>query len=291
MQRTIQFVLTHPFTRGHRITALARLFKWQLLSRLRKQPVVHQFTKNSKLWVWKGLAGATGNIYCGLHEFEDMAFLLHLLRPDDLFIDIGANIGSYTMLASAEAGANTIAVEPVPQTFGHLTQNIKLNNIAAKATALNIGLGSKKDNLKFTRGHDTGNHVATEHDTDVTEVKVDTLDNILAGQTPLLLKIDVEGFETEVLNGAEKILNSPGLKAIIIELNGAGDRYGFNDNDIHQLLFTKGFKVMRYNPFKRELAGAAERNTEHNTLYLRDIDFISNRVNAANKIYVQGRPL
>jgi FkbM family methyltransferase len=290
MQRTIKFVLNHPFTKGHRIAALVRLFKWQLFSRLHKQPAVHQFTQNSKLWVWKGLTGATGNIYCGLHEFEDMAFLIHLLRPDDLFIDIGANIGSYTMLASAEAGARTIAIEPIPQTFEHLIQNIKLNNITDKATALNIGLGQQEGMLKFTKDKDTGNHVATNIDTETTDVVVDTLDNILKDKLPLLLKIDVEGFETEVLKGAVKTLCSPALKAIIIELNGAGNRYGYNDDDIHLLLLANGFKVMRYSPFKRELIDAT-RNTEQNTLYVRDVAFIISRLKSANTIYVQGRPL
>ena len=290
MQRTIKFVLSHPFTKGHRIAALAKLFKWQLLSRLRKQPAIHQFTRNSKLWVWKGLTGATGNIYCGLHEFEDMAFLLHLLRPGDLFIDIGANIGSYTILASAEAGATTIAIEPIPQTFEYLKQNILLNKIGNNATALNIGLGKQEGTLKFTKHHDTGNHVATNADTDTTDVAVNTLDNILTGQCPLLLKIDVEGFETQVLKGAANTLACVDLKAVIIELNGAGDKYGFSDDDIHLLLLANGFKVMRYNPFKRELKDA-ERRSEQNTLYVRDVEFLINRLNNAPLTYVQGRPL
>jgi FkbM family methyltransferase len=290
MQRTIKFVLSHPFTKGHRVAALAKLFKWQLLSRLRKQPAIHQFTQNSKLWVWKGLTGATGNIYCGLHEFEDMAFLLHLLRDDDLFIDIGANIGSYTILASAEAGATTIAIEPIPQTFEYLKQNIALNNINDKAKALNIGLGKQEGILKFTKHHDTGNHVATNADTDTTDVAVNTLDSILNAKSPLLLKIDVEGFETEVLKGAAKTLTAPGLKAVIIELNGAGDKYGFSDDDIHLLLLANGFRVMRYNPFKRELRDA-ERSFEQNTLYVREVEFLINRLNTARIFYVQGRRL
>lgn len=109
--------------------------------------------------------------------------------------------------------------------------------------------------------------MATDEDTDITEVPVDTLDNTLAGETPALIKIDVEGFETEVLNGAASILASPGLKAIIIELNGAGNRYGFDDKDIHRLLLNHGFKTMQYTPFARELK-YAQLNTEHKTLYL-----------------------
>lgn len=57
------------------------------------------------------MTGATGNIYVGLHEFEDMAFLLHVLRRTDLFVDVGANIGSYTILAGGAAGAKLLLNE------------------------------------------------------------------------------------------------------------------------------------------------------------------------------------
>jgi hypothetical protein len=56
----------------------------------------------------------TGNLYAGLHEFSEMGFLLHLLRQNDLFVDVGANLGSYTVLASAVCQARNIAFEPVP---------------------------------------------------------------------------------------------------------------------------------------------------------------------------------
>ena len=46
------------------------------------------------------MTGATGNIYCGLHEFIELTFLLHLLRPNDLSLNIGANVGSYIILAA-----------------------------------------------------------------------------------------------------------------------------------------------------------------------------------------------
>src|ERR1700744_5278945 len=159
MLRTINFIRQHPLTRRRPIPAIFRFLKWQMVSRIRKAPMVYQFTPGSKLWVWNGLTGATGNIYCGLHEFEDMAFLLHFLREDDLFVDVGANIGSYTMRASAEIGARTIALEPVPETFKNLVNNIQLNGITDRVKALNIGAGSIKSTLKFTSSFDTGNHV------------------------------------------------------------------------------------------------------------------------------------
>jgi hypothetical protein len=97
------------------------------------------------------MTGATGNIYSGLHEFEDMGFLLHFLRPDDLFVDIGANIGSYTILASAAIGAATIAFEPVPDTHEWLRLNVAINNVDNKVERRREALGWGDDyELLFT---------------------------------------------------------------------------------------------------------------------------------------------
>ena len=71
-------------------------------------------------------------------------FFCIFLRPSDLFIDIGANVGSYTILASSEINAKTIAIEPVPSTFENLIDNISINKMQEKVKALNIGLGSKE---------------------------------------------------------------------------------------------------------------------------------------------------
>jgi FkbM family methyltransferase len=286
MLRTFKFILKHPLTRSRPFSSILNVFKWQLCSRLYKFPIVYQFTQNSKLLVWNGLAGATGNIYSGLHEFEDMAFLLHFLRDSDLFIDIGANIGSYSMLASAEVGAQTIAVEPIPQTYTYLLQNIAVNDIHQKVTALNMGLGSEKATLKFTKALDTGNHVAGDEELDCVSVSVDTLDSVATGKSPALLKIDVEGFEMNVINGAVTTLQNTALKAIIIELNGSGDRYGHTDNDIHLKLLQYGFKAMKYFPFERKLIDAVP-NKEHNTLYIRDLQYVSERLKTAKKVVVK----
>ncbi|WP_295433058.1 hypothetical protein [uncultured Thiodictyon sp.] len=56
------------------------------------------------------------DVYCGLHEFEDLAVALRFLQPRDLFIDIGPNVGSYSILGAA-AGARCFAIEPIPRTL------------------------------------------------------------------------------------------------------------------------------------------------------------------------------
>ncbi len=94
-----RFISEHLLTRDHQLAAWLRFIRWQIGSRLLKHPLIIPWVGPTKLIIERGMVGATGNLYCGLHEFDDMGFVLHFLRPDDLFLDIGANVGTYTVLA------------------------------------------------------------------------------------------------------------------------------------------------------------------------------------------------
>lgn len=102
--RSLRFVWRHPLNAKARLAAVSRVARWQIASRLMAGPIAFPFVNESKLFAVRGMTGATGNYYCGLHELNDMAFVLHLLREDDHFLDVGANIGSYSVLAAAAGG-------------------------------------------------------------------------------------------------------------------------------------------------------------------------------------------
>ena len=290
LQAIFKTINTHPLAGKHRLKAYGKFIYWQLLNVVDPKERKVKFLKHSFLLAKKSRKGATGNIYLGLHEFPDMGFLLHFLRPGDMFFDIGSNIGSYTVLAAKEAGANVIAFEPIPSTFQVLKQNIELNAISALVHPLNVGVGAKAETLIFSKTHDTVNHVipATQRQsaTEVIEVPVVSMDEIvIKNSMPVLIKIDVEGFETEVLNGMNATLNNDHLRGIIIELNGSGGRYGYDENLIHQKLVNAGFQAYEYDPFARFLKEILKHGA-FNTLYLRDIEFIKARISSADKIEI-----
>lgn len=282
---TFREILNHPLNKNQRIKSLLRFVSWQFGSRLIKYPIIYNLTGNSKIVVSKGLTGATGNLYCGLLEFDDMMFLLHFLRAEDLFYDIGSNVGVYTVLASAEIGCKSIAIEPVPSTYNKLCGNLSLNCIDSHVQALNIGIGSSLSKLEFTSDQDSMNHVAFDNDPNNIVVNVNTLDNIAYENTPNLIKIDVEGFESEVINGGNNTFSDKNLKAIIIELNGSGSRYGYVDIEIHKKLINYGFKPYSYFPFDRKLIELSSFG-RHNTIYIRDFAFVVERIKNARKIKV-----
>lgn len=219
---------------------------------------------DSKLIVRNGMTGATGNIYCGLHEFSDMAFVLHLLRPGDLFVDVGANIGSYTVLTSAVCGARTIAIEPDPDTMHSLRKNVIANDMEGRVTLIAAAVGAELGSVSFTIGRDTTNKVADALDGNTRVVNVRTLDDILTIDSPVLIKTDVEGYEAQVVAGSLKTLANGSLRALLIETVEA---------EVHSTLMDAGFIEFSYEPFDRKLIpvnGSAQTVHKTNSLFLRD---------------------
>jgi FkbM family methyltransferase len=290
---TISFILRHPINHGGSFRALKRYFQWQLGSRILPGPVVYNWIEGTRFIVRSGETGLTGNIYLGLHEFEDMAFLLHFLKKDDLFIDVGANAGSYTILACGVKKANGIAIEPVPSSASRLIENIRLNRLEDSVRIIEKGVGDKRDNLYFSSDQDTTNHVLTSKSskTDIV-IEVVKLDEIDRKAKPTVVKIDVEGYEVPVLRGMKKILGKTSLKALIVEMNGSGNRYGFEEKEVLKIMKANNFKPFVYDPFRKKLnSSEAQRVSENNTLFIRDISFVQNRLKKSKSFMVFDRKI
>jgi FkbM family methyltransferase len=223
-----------------------------------------------------------------------MSFLLHYLRPGDLFVDIGANIGSYTVLASGAAGSDSICFEPMPSTFESLIDNLNLNRLLPpRVVPFNAAVGAKGGSALMVADQDTMNHIirGSDYVGKTVEVPVLTLDGVLQSENqkvPAMLKIDVEGFEADVLTGAENTIKSPDLEVILIELNGCGAAFGYDDRDINQSLTDCGFKLVKYDGLTRLLRPIVFGMHRDNALYVRDIDRVQERVIQSKRFKVAG---
>jgi FkbM family methyltransferase len=293
IQQTYNFIRQHPLGRRHTLRAVRNWIGWQLRSRLTPGPHIVPFVGATRLAVKRGMHGATGNIYCGLHEFEDMAFVMHLLREDDLFVDVGANVGAYTVLSSGVCRAKSLAIEPAKSAQEALKVNIQLNSLDQEVEIQDCAVGARFGTVSLSQGLDCVNHVLGESENiPYAEVPLRTLDDLLGGAVPTLMKIDVEGYELSVLQGAAKVLAEPGLLAIIVEANGSGRRYGLADSDVTRLLQGNDFSVARYDPLARDVtAKEIVQNTTGNTLFVRDLDQVRIRVRGAPLRSVLGHQL
>ena len=147
-----------------------------------------------------------------------------LIGPDDVVVDIGANIGMTAILFSSLAH-KVIAFEPSPSTYRILSENLSKAKVTNVET-INLGLGAKRESLTitFARNNRSGGYVSNkikpikDHVTE--EIQLDTIDRYFADCKikPNFIKIDVEGFEQHVIEGGRKFLdhNRP---VVILEMN------------------------------------------------------------------------
>jgi hypothetical protein len=139
---------------------------------------------------------------------------------------------------------------------------------------------------------DTTNHALAlgEQSDNAISVNVSTLNAVLMDETPAMMKIDVEGFETPVLEGALEILKKESLHSIIMELNGSGSRYGFDESKLLAMLLDFGFQTYSYNPMDRTLINLQGKNLNSgNTLFIRNEPLVQERLKNSFKVTVHGK--
>ena len=233
-------------------------------------PVVVPFVDTSVLIVELGMKGATGNVYAGLHDFGEMSLLLHFLRPEDVFVDVGANIGSYSILAGGVVGAKTFAFEPIPRTFSWLIRNLRINNVNDRVVARQIAIGAETGEQRFSADRDTQNSVVSDtYEGDTVLISSEKLDDAIGNARPAMIKIDVEGFESAVIDGAVATLAMPELSVVIIEGRSA---------HCEGALRRAGFQEINYDPFARCISPAANDCTRFcNHIWVRNVDQMESR--------------
>jgi len=232
----------------------------------------------------------TGNYYFGIAEPDVMPFVLHVLQPGDLFVDIGANGGAYTVLASAEKGAKTVAIEAEPETFKGLVKNIELNKLNDLVEAWPVAVSDVNGNLPFTNSEHASNWICFEDRPDIINVEAKMLDTILNGKIPTVIKMDIEGYEHNALLGAHHSISNDGCKALVLEFSNNGEYYGYGNKVTHQLLTQYGFKPYRYHYKTKSLESFDPLTTGFNInmIYIKDIAFIQQRLDTANHILMSG---
>jgi len=291
--KILKNILNHPFNIDRKIKSVFCFLRWQFISRIWDNYLIYNLTENTRILVKKGLTGVTGNIYTGLYEFEDMLFSLHLMQEEDIFYDIGANVGVYSILISGEKKSYSYAFEPTPDIFSILNLNIKLNNLENNVKLFNCALGNENTKINFKLNKlGVTNHISEkvkEGPDNLIEVDLKRIDD-LGIRSPNLIKIDVEGFEYEVLKGANSIFHSNSLHGVIIELNGSGKKYGITDMEVHQFLLQFGFFPVSYNPFKREINILASFGSK-NTIYIKNQKLVEERLLNSFKIKINNKSI
>lgn len=212
-------------------------------------------------------------IYVNDFERTDREFLKAYLKPGDLFVDIGANIGLFSLLAAKLVGpsGNVYAFEPTGRIYERLAVNVRLNGfecVACYPLALSDHIGQQP--LFISKdGFDAWNSFARpvagqsfEHEL----VECETWDHFaiqhdLLGKVSMI-KLDVEGWEIPVLSGAKETLSRADAPLLQVEFTDAvSASAGFSCKDTYQFLDDLGYRMFVYDAKRRELINDPLRET------------------------------
>jgi FkbM family methyltransferase len=175
------------------------------------------------------------------HEGDVEEFVKQHLKEGSIFVDVGANIGYYTIIASKLLGSKgkVYAVEPVPSTATILKINIKLNGCNNVIVIEGAAWSTKGRLILRIPGTNYGYASAVRLGSKSISVKAIPLDEVLGSVEYVdLIKIDVEGAEYEVLKGAKNTLLK--TKCVVIELTR-------NVKEVLEFLMNFGFKIKKTN--------------------------------------------
>jgi len=189
-----------------------------------------------------------------------VAWLEEDVEDGSVLFDIGANVGAYSLVAWAKSAGKTkvFAFEPGATTFPQLCRNIILNGAADAIVPLNIALSSRRELQLFkynTLLAGGGEHLglsdeasaSSQHSASVSFTQpvityaLDEVIELFRLPWPNHIKIDVDGHEYGILEGATKVLDSDALRTIQIEI-GEDDRFA---TEMKALLSSRGFRVKR----------------------------------------------
>lgn len=214
-----------------------------------------------------------------------MNFLLRYLRAEDSFLDIGANVGVYTLLAASKIRSGYIySFEALSKNYTRLQENLQINQFEQVKTyelavsnqtgsvALNLAEGDSKPFITSTI---TNNTIA---------VSTDTLDNLLQNQ-PIanltLAKMDIEGAELLALKGAVSLLKKQCPQVWILEINDSVNNFGHQKQDLVNFLNSYGYNLYGYSADTNQVFPITlEQQQGNNVLAIADsaVDFVRDRL-------------
>lgn len=249
-------IRTHPANRKSPSLALIHAIHWQITKRLTGRPLDISY-HGLKLRCYPDSHSASRAIYfSGLPDYREMRFVLDFLRPGDQFIDAGANVGLYTLLALSVVGPTGYvhAFEPNSTVIRILNESLQLN-AADNVTVHAFGLADTEGMAGFVMTNDncTAHIVNSSSSAARTEIPIGRLDQILDNVPYAMAKFDIEGYEPFAIRGASRWLQENNPPVMLIEMAGYSEQFGITTPDFINELDQLGYYTAVYHPDSREL--------------------------------------
>jgi FkbM family methyltransferase len=181
------------------------------------------------------------------------------LKPGDVFYDVGGNIGYFSLLAAHLGVRTVVAFEPLERLARRAEDNAALNGFGDIVRVVPLGLGDVRGAANYEPGPDwncgAGRVNGISGAGEGVTVRLTTLDDFLAetgGAPPTVMKIDVEGFEANVLRGAGRLLAEHPPRTIVFE-GDCSPQGELGDRELGRILEDAGYRIQHFQRPQHEL--------------------------------------
>lgn len=227
--KSFENVLTHPLNKNRFFSTFITILWWKFNQIFLKIPAVVEIAPGIKILCYPNNSYGSYIVYARWPEYAELRFIQEVLNSKSIYIDVGAHIGDSSLLAASKILQGKIfSIEPTPSIFQELLTNIKLNSLEKRISPIQAAV-SHTQGSAFFNIEDTAetNHLSkkkTRKSIKVTTITIDSLIKQYKLKKVTLLKIDVEGYELEVLQGSSKAIKSQAIERILFEVNPSSEK-------------------------------------------------------------------
>ena len=233
------WLTAQPQFQAHPIDVSLRVLHWEWY-RLKGAPVI------LPLYDFEIRARPCDGVGRVLFYFREQAddllnFMQKYLNPGMTFVDVGSNIGSHTILGSRLVGQQgmVFSIEADPRTFQLLQSNISRNRVT-NATLINQCVSDRSGEVCFNVDSNSARSSLIRNGSDRILLMADPLDDVLPPGCEIdLLKVDVEGAELLVLNGAKRLFNCKPPRVVVFEATS-------DQREIREFLLSHGYRLFEF---------------------------------------------
>ena len=255
LREQIRLALEDPANATEKSKTRARILRFHLASAVFDKPTAFPVGSHSRILVSPKFPSTLKAFASRTPDGGNMRAWGRILSPGDVFVDVGANAGLYSVMA-ADMGARVVSVEPFPECRRALEANQVLNGfefeIVPAALASDALIEQSGRTMTLTDDKGPSNHLLLEASSNGVQVPVMTLDEVIddkvdENRVVKGLKLDVEGAELLVLEGAVRAISGGRIKWIQLEYNNLARINGFGQNrkSTREFLLDHKYRLLR----------------------------------------------
>jgi FkbM family methyltransferase len=276
----LRWLFSHGIARKHPMRTIWRLLSWELI-RFSNVPVESRYDGEFDITLMPNEGASRLAYYFGVSEPELFAFYEGFLKPGMTVVDAGANIGLHTLFFAKRVGpeGRVYAFEPGQSAFGRLQSHVERNQIA-NVRCFHCALGASEGVVSITENcKDNSRNFVVETSSGTAgarSVSLRCLDRVLKEEGVAridFLKIDVEGFEPQVLKGASSYLRQQLIGVLQLELDDSIlARSGYTAARVSNMLYDAGYRCAEWSYQSRSFRPANK--SSFNTFFVAESELV-----------------